>query len=292
MAILSIIACRMLEDELVYVLSRDTDLYEMILVDNRECLGLLRKLRTQGCIPRLLPLDRISKILEDEKKQLLPEILKVFLKFHFFEKIHTKLQTRQHQKVTVIVNVLKRGLHADNDLLKSEVYKNIKEMSGFSDGILIFYGTCGHSLKNLENEFKDMGCTFYFLKDNKGETVEDCISVVLGGNDAYARTLINCKDVGTIFLTPMWASGWKEIFHENSFSSSVVNNDDLKRYGRAAKINTGLSFDQDFSDNVRRFADFFNMKIIELHGSLEIVDQSYKESKKGVIEKKFHIPVK
>ncbi|PWB54840.1 MAG: hypothetical protein C3F06_03450 [Candidatus Methanoperedenaceae archaeon] len=275
MAILSIIACRMLEDELAYVLSRDTDLHEMIVVDNRECLGLLRKLRMQGCIPRMLPLDRISKILEDEKKQLLPEILNSFFKIHFFEK--------QHQKVTVIVNVLKRGLHADNDLLKSEVYKNIKEMSGFSDGILIFYGTCGHSLKNLENEFK--GCTFYFLKDNRGETVEDCISVALGGNDEYARTLMNCKDVGTIFLTPMWASGWKEIFHENSFSSSAVDKDDLKRYGRAAKINIGLSFDPDFTDNVRRFADFFNMKIIELHGSLKIADQSYKDSKKGVVKK-------
>jgi hypothetical protein len=277
----------MLEDELAYVLSRDTDLHEVILVEDREYLGLLRKLRTKGCIPRQFPLDKISKILEDKKNQLLPEILKPFCKFHFIEKIYTKLQTQQHQKVTVIVNVLKRGLHADNDLLKSEVYRNIKEMSGFSDGILIFYGTCGHSLKNLENEFKDLECTFYFLKDNKGETMEDCISVALGGNDAYAKTLTNCKDVGTIFLTPMWASGWKELFYENGLSSSAFDKNDLKRYGRAAKINTGLSFDLDFNDNVSKFADFFNMKIIEIHGSFKIVDQSYQDSKKGVIEKMF-----
>ena len=160
-------------------------------------------------------------------------------------------------------------------------------MSGFSDGILIFYGTCGHSLKNLENEFKDSKCNFYFMKDNNGETVEDCISVVLGGNDAYATTLMNNKGVGTIFLTPMWASGWKEIFYENCFSSSALDKNDLKRYGRVAKINTGLSFDTDFNDNVRKFADFFNMKIIELHGSLKIAEKSYQDSKKGVIEKMF-----
>lgn len=87
MAILSIIGCRMLEDELVYVLSRDTDLHELILVENREYLGLSGKLRTEGCIPRQFPLDRISKILEDEKNQLLSEILKPFCKFHFIEKI-------------------------------------------------------------------------------------------------------------------------------------------------------------------------------------------------------------
>ena len=114
-------------------------------------------------------------------------------------------------------------------------------MSGFSDGILIFYGTCGHSLKNLKNEFKDSKWTFYFLKDNMGENVEDCISIVLGGNDAYATTLMNCKGVGTIFLTPMWASGWKEIFYENCFSSPAFVKNDLKRYGRVATYSTSYS---------------------------------------------------
>jgi hypothetical protein len=35
--------------------------------------------------------------------------------------------------------------------------------------VLIFYGTCGHSLANLEKDFENLGCQLYFLKDEKSE---------------------------------------------------------------------------------------------------------------------------
>ncbi len=105
-------------------------------------------------------------------------------------------------------------------------------MSKFSDGILIFYGTCGHSLVNLEKDFENLGCRLYFLKDENGETVEDCISAALGGNDAYARTLVNSESAGTFYLTPMWASSWEELPKDNV---SELDKKYLKRYGRVAK---------------------------------------------------------
>jgi hypothetical protein len=49
MPVLSIIACGMLEDELVHVLSKDSELQQLIVVENRESLGLLRKLRLRNC---------------------------------------------------------------------------------------------------------------------------------------------------------------------------------------------------------------------------------------------------
>jgi hypothetical protein len=54
----------------------------------------------------------------------------------------------------------------------------------------------------------------FFLKDENGEIIEDCISAELGGNDAYARAMLACRGKGTIYLTPTWASNWKRLEKE------------------------------------------------------------------------------
>ncbi len=249
MPVLSIIACDMLEDELTYVLSKDSSLEQLILIEKRECFGLQRKLKSLGCIPALIPLDRIREILN-----------------------------RHKTKVTVVVNALKMGLHIDTELLKAEVYRNIREMSGFSDRILIFYGTCGHSLINIEKDFEALECQLYFLKDEKGEIVEDCISVALGGNDAYIRAM--GEGESTFYLTPMWASGRVEYPKEKIAELSWMGKKYMKRYRRIAKINTGFSYEPDFDENVRDFARLFNLKIVEIQGSKKIAEQSYQNAKK------------
>jgi hypothetical protein len=280
MPVLSIIACDMLEDELTYVLSKDSELAQLILVEKTECFGLQRKLKSLGCLPALIPLYRIQEILKGEKNQSFPAILKPFYGIRFIEKISRKLENSPKTKVTVVVNMLKMGLHIDVEVLKAEVYRNIREMSRFSDRILIFYGTCGHSLVNIEKDFEALECQLYFLKDDNGEIVEDCISVALGGNDAYAKAMIDSEGEGTFYLTPMWASGRMEIPKEMISELSEMGKKYMKRYGRVAKINTGLSYEPDFDENVRDFARFFNLKIVELQGSKKIAEQSYQNAKK------------
>ncbi len=280
MPVLSIIACGMLEDELAYVLSGDRELAQLILVENSEHFGLQRKLKSLGCLPALIPLDRVPEILIRENNQSLHAILKPLCCFNFVKKIRNKLEKQHKPEVTVVANMLRRGLHVDVEMIRIEVYKKIMEMSRFSDRILIFYGTCGHSLANLEKDFENLGCQLYFLKDEKGEIVEDCISVALGGNDVYARALVNGESEGTFYLTPMWASNWEEKPNGNAIFSSEFDNKFLKLYGRAAKINTGLSYEPDFDKNVRNFAQFFNLEIVELKGSKKIAEQSYQNAKK------------
>ncbi|NJD51742.1 MAG: DUF1638 domain-containing protein [Candidatus Methanoperedens sp.] len=280
MPVLSIIACDMLEDELAYVLSEDSELTQLILVDNDKHFGLQRKLKSRGCLPALIALDRVPEILKGEQNQLLQTIIKPFCSFRFIERIRRKLENRNKTKVTVVTNMLKMGLHMDIELLKAEVYRNIREMSCFSDRILIFYGTCGHSLINIEKDFENLGCQLYFLKDNKGEIVEDCISAALGGNDAYARAMVNSEGEGTFYLTPMWASGQMEIPKEMISEVSGLGKMYMKRYRRAAKINTGLPYEPEFDENIRDFARSFNLKIIEVQGSIKIAEQSYQNAKK------------
>jgi len=104
MPVLSIIACGMLEDELAYVLSGDRDLAQLILVENSEHFGLQRKLKSLGCLPALIPLDRVPEILIRENNQSLPVILKTLCHFHFINKILRKMENQHKQKVTLQEN--------------------------------------------------------------------------------------------------------------------------------------------------------------------------------------------
>lgn len=283
MPVLSIIACGMLEDELVHVLSKDCELKQLIVVENGNISGFLRKLRAGKCIPRTLPLDRVQMFFKAGFNPDFKTLAKFLAPFPFLGKLGEKMNARAGQRISVVVNLLRLGLHADLELLKSEVYRNIREMAEFSDGILIFYGTCGHVLGEMEKDFTDLACPLFFLKDKAGEVVEDCISTALGGNEAYARAMLASRGKGTIYLTPMWASSWKNF--EKESGSRDLNNRYLKnsRYCLAAKIETGISSEPDFHENVQEFARTFGMKTVAMKGSSEIAEQGYFDARKAVV---------
>ncbi len=58
-------------------------------------------------------------------------------------------------------------------------------------------------------------------------------------------------------------------------SLTISKNHRLKRYGRIAKVNTGLSYEPDFDENVRDCSWFLNLKIVELKGSKRIAEASF-----------------
>jgi len=283
MPVLSIIACSMLEDELVHVLSKDCELQQLIVVENRDSSGFLHKLRLRNLAPKTIFLDRIPMILKSKSNSDFGVSAGFFSHFPSLKKLCKKRKTPE--KVSVVVNLLSLGLHADLEILKAEVYRNIREMAPFSDRILIFYGTCGRALGRLEEDLSDLGCPLFFLKDKNGETIEDCISLALGGNEAYARAMTEFRGMGTIYLTPMWASSWKRL--EKETGGQDFNRHYLKNplYCLAAKIDNGCINDPDFHKNVKDLACTFGMKVVNLKGNLEITEQSYLSARNGVIGK-------
>jgi len=64
--------------------------------------------------------------------------------------MHDIIQEKNRETITVVANILRLGLHVDCDLLKSEIYRNMKEMADFSDGILLF-------LRKLRTLFGESG---------------------------------------------------------------------------------------------------------------------------------------
>lgn len=285
MPVLSIISCRMFEDELAHIISSDKEMKQLIVVENKDSFGLLRKLRSDNCLPRTSPLDRVPFLLGNRHVSGFVNISKPLLILPFFRKIHEKMKLKAAQELTVVVNLLRLGLHDDIEILRSEVYKNIKEMASFSDGILLFYCSCGGAFENLEENCLEFDCPLYWFKDGNEEVVVDCISAAIGGNAAYDELMYTCRGTGALYFTSMWTSSWKEMREERKKSRNF-NENYLKdpRYSRVVKLDTGLSYDPDFHKNVRDFARTFDMEIIEVKGSVELAEKSYRTAKKGVVQ--------
>ena len=98
MPVLSIIACEMLEDELVYVLSKDQNPVRLITVENRQCFRFVRKLKSGNCQARLFPPDRISFFVKQMNRPVSMKIPNFLLKFPFFGKIHENMKGKKEQR--------------------------------------------------------------------------------------------------------------------------------------------------------------------------------------------------
>jgi hypothetical protein len=282
--VLSIIACRILEDELTRVLSLDRKLRHLILVDNTDGDGLSGKLRAEGRPHLVISRKEIPDLIENLQNGNSNGFLKPLLnRFRF--KVS---KNHRAQDLIVIVNVLKMALHSDSKVLREEVYRNISDMSGLSDGILLFYGLCGNSLANIGNDLGDLGCPIYFLTDAGEKRVDDCISVALGGNKQYEETLRKFPAVG-IYFTPMWAFNLKEMDKEVGKSSkslslgSTLNN---LGYKKVAKLDTGLHYIRDFEVDSRigDFADSYNLEVVSLRASSDIAEKCYKKARDSVVK--------
>ncbi|AKB24369.1 hypothetical protein MSMTP_0900 [Methanosarcina sp. MTP4] len=267
MPVMTIIGCRMFEDEIVHLIENDPELEEVIVVENEDCEGLRTKLADIGIPYRVLPFEEIpEKSSIGEKKDSGPE------------------------RFTLIVYMLELALHAIPENLKSTVYSKVENVSSFSDGVLLFYGLCGNVLGKIEEDFEALECPVHILKEEDGEIVDDCIGAVLGGRKQYLEVLKSCKGVGTFFLTPMWAANWREMIRTAGLSQ---NPDDIEMskfvfdyagYKKIAKVNTGLPYEKNFEAYVREFARLFEFEITELEATLHLVENCYKKAKTETFE--------
>jgi len=133
MSVLTILGCKILQDEIVWLLSNDPQVEKIIISANDNILEFNEKLDEQQTSYSIVPFEKIPHILENEDKD----------------------------NLTVVVTLLELGLHWVPKKLKLEVYKHIEEMIPYSNGILLFYGLCGNVLGSVEEDFyldKD-GCT-------------------------------------------------------------------------------------------------------------------------------------
>ncbi len=263
MPVMSIVACRMYEDEIVYLLENDTDLDDVVLIENGGHHGLARKLTDVGYAHRVLPLDKIKRNPEGGKAK----------------------------KITLIINIIEFGLDASPSTLRDVVYTEIKHLTEKSDLILLLYGLCGNVLGNVEKDFESSPCIVRILKDKDGEIVDDCIGALLGGRASYLETLKSFKGTGVYFLSPMGAANWRELLQSSRLALSQDDMSiakyvfDYSGYKKVAKINTGLSNEKRFDEHVADFARCFDFDVVNISGCSTLIEECYRKAKSEILDK-------
>ncbi len=263
MRIMSIISCKMFEDEIVHLVEHDEDVDEVLILKNGSSEDIVRKFGKIGCPCREFSLNNI------EAYRCLKEV-----------------KQEEGDGVMLVLNILEVvGLGKKRIMLKTNVYDAILRMSLFSDGMLLFYGLCGNVLKDIEGDFKFLECPLVLLRDSEGNIVDDCICASLGGKRAFVEKIKSFKGERVFMVTPMWAANWEKMVVANGFARSLENLEESKivfraaRYTQVAKINTGLNYQHNFESKVREFAAFYGFGITEIETDQAIFKMCYSELK-------------
>ncbi len=256
--VLGIIGCPILEDEIVYAVSKDESIKKVIAVRSDDSVNLVRKLNALKGHP---PVELIE-----------PE----------------NIGSVEEREFTLLVLMKPMALHEDPKVLREEVSKTISEVARVSRSILLFYGLCGNAFKDVGPLMEIANLPITVLSDREGRPVDDCIAAVLGGTDGYLRLLKRYP--GVFYLTPAWAENWRELMSKMEITKGVDKDDlstikwmfELAGYKLALKIPTGLGDQDVFDQKVDEFAQVFNFERGELeeeHITLDCVDRSYERAK-------------
>ena len=262
MLIMSIISCKIMQDEIIWILKNDSSIDEIIVVENENIREFVEKLNKVDIQHQILPIEKIFSLIKTGN---------------------------ENDKYIVLVHLMKLGLHKSPKELKNKVYETIKILTSLSSGIMVFYGLCGNVLGDIEKDFEvnSHSCPVRILRDKKHRIVDDCIGATVGGVDNYLRILKSVSDAGTYLFTPMYSQGWREVL---DLDNRAYGKDPLKAlkmlkklhemvgYKRVAKINTGLEYTENFDEAIREFAEIFDFDILEFDdGNQKIFEDCYNE---------------
>lgn len=121
-----ILGCRIFEDEVIHIIEKDPELKEIIVLENENNSGLLRKLQELQPPFTIIPLEKVEKIAERE----------------------------DNNNFILIVNLLEFSNDGFPDKLREVVYEKLEEMQEYSDAILLMYGSAEMYLETLKRALR------------------------------------------------------------------------------------------------------------------------------------------
>ncbi|MDW7732731.1 MAG: DUF1638 domain-containing protein [Methanolobus sp.] len=260
MPVMTILSCKILQDEIIHLLETDPHIDEITVIKNNEEHDFLMKMDKVGLKYDLKPLSDMPLVSE----------------------------SAGNEKYTVVVYLVELALHEFPKILRENVYRLLRDVTPYSDGILLFYGLCGNVLDKVEEDFRDQEstCPVRILRDDK-RIVDDCVGATLGGGEEYLKTLKRFSDKGTFLFTPMFAHSWREIMRVDPEKPEKTLKmlrkvNEITGYKRVAMVHTGLGYTTDFDKKVEEFAELFNFEILEIEGNQQIFRTCYASMKKDM----------
>ena len=254
---LGIIACPILEDEIIYCLKKDRSWDRVVLIRNEYCKSVEAKMDKNG-----IPFTELSE-----------------------EELIKKPSVISEGGFNIIIWMKNLALHEEPSNLREEILESMQKVDGVFDALILFYGLCGNGLINVEEwGAENLRTPITIIKDLQGKVVDDCISAAIGGQDNYLKLLR--KYPGVFYFTPAFATNFDELMWAMEFSRGVERGDltfmkmlfEMADYSKVLKIPTGLGDANDFDDATVKFAKEFDFNIITLDKSwvtLEAIDSSW-----------------
>lgn len=261
--IMCVIACPLLENELVHSLYTDVQSKRILLADTEPAVTIKRKLDAKG-----LAYELIS---EDE----------------YF----TRRDDLDQSEYNVLILMNHLGLHSEPTVLKEKVEGQIMRIGNNCDSIALYYGLCGNALWDPSEWAKsviDVPVSIFHGCD--GGICDDCVGVAVSGTANYIKLLK--KHTGQLFLIPAMAENWSEFFGGESSKDAAKQMDmepeeytkwffQLCGYEYACKIDTGLMEHDEFEHHSKDAADHLGLKLTSAEGfaNMYSTDRMYEECK-------------
>lgn len=269
MSVIGILNCKMLQDEIIYLIQNDPEIKDVTVVENGEHHEFVQKLNDVGKSYSLAPMIHSIPDLKDREE-------------------------RDESGISLIVWNLELGLHEKPKILKEEVYRNLGIFAKKADGIYLLYGLCGNVLGHVEEDFAD-ACPIVILRDPEGEVVDDCIAATIGGRKQYLNLLKSFHGVGTFIFTPMYEDTIDEFFNYAKDRRGLTDEQiiemnkfmfEASNYKRVARLETGLHYTKNTEVKLKRFADTYGFEIFDLDGGhQQIFDVCYQKLKDKIDQK-------
>jgi len=252
---LAIVGCPVLEDEIVYLLRKDVGLKDVFVVDDEHSQNLLRKLEAVR--------SDVVRVREAGVGELPPS-----------------------DGRSMLIWMKSMGLHEEPKELGKEVARTVRVLDGHCAAVLLFYGLCGNAFKDMNVLFEGVRTPVVILTDERGQIVDDCIAVPMGGTDGYLRLLK--RYAGVFYMTPAWAENWKLLINKMEIARGTEMGDldmlkmlfEMAGYDRVLRIDTGLGDGENFHSRVREFSQEFNFKEVDLEPEFvttKVSDQAYQK---------------
>lgn len=265
--ILGVIACPMLEDELIYSLSKDPEDKSVYVLETPY----------NGSLKRKLELNNVKFETMDEWE---------------FMNSDANLD---RERYNVVIKMKNLALHAEPKVLMDELENDLTMIQGRVDAVAMYYGMCGNYGMDLTEWAKEnLNLPVATFRDCNGRVCDDCVGVAVGGLEGYQHLI---KDyTGVMLLTPAIATNWEDFLGASDMAKGldVMGPGDKKEqmkwllkmcgYTSEVMIDTGLGIvpQEEFDRAAEDMSKSLELKILHAgdkytdHGPMERI---YAESK-------------
>ncbi len=253
--VVGIIACPMVDDNLVYSLNKNKDEKNILIIDNEH----------NGSLRRKLDAVNIQYSIIDKRDILM------------------RRYEMPQDRFTLLIEMIDLGLHSRPELLKQRVEDIVLDMQPFVDCFGFYIATCGNYDWNIpkwceEKRFKP-GVMF---TDENGCLCHDCVGINISGGPKYLE--LQKKYPGHLYIFPAMATNYDDFMEADQAESNAVQaciTDDMREvlgiepgkdgymrwllaqgnYEYILKIDTGLGDREGFERELVNISERTRLKI-------------------------------